>query len=65
MGRLETDETILTLAVSRSNSLRTTVPRHIIKKLNLSKGDAVRWDFDKTPDGKWIATMSKKSEGTT
>ncbi len=62
MGRLESDETILALAVSRSNSLRTTIPRHIVKKLNLSKGDAVRWDIDKTTNGKWVATISKKGD---
>ncbi len=61
MGRMETNETVLTLAVSRSNSLRTTVPMHIIKKLNLAKGDAVEWDIDKV-GGKWIATISKKVE---
>ena len=59
MARMETNETVLSLAVSRSNSLRTTVPIHIIRKLNLEKGDTVEWDLDKV--GKdWIATIRKK-----
>ena len=59
MARLENNETVMTLAVSRSNSLRTTVPVHITRKLKLAQGDRVVWDFDKV-DGKWIATIRKK-----
>ena len=59
MARTETSETVLTLAVSRSVSLRTTVPRYIIKKLNLKKGDVIKWDIDKS-NGKWIAIIKKK-----
>ena len=59
MARLENSETVLSLAVSNSNSLRTTVPIHITKKLGLEKGDRVEWDLDKIKN-KWIATISKK-----
>ena len=58
MVRLENSETILTLAVSKSNSLRTTIPIHITKKLGLGKGDHVEWDIDKNNDG-WIAIIKK------
>ncbi len=59
MARLENSETILTLAVSNSQSLRTTVPIHIAKKLGLEKGDHVEWDIDKV-NSQWIAKIIKK-----
>ena len=58
MARVENNETVLTLAVSNSNSLRTTVPIHIAKKLGLEKGDHVEWDIDKVNNG-WIAIIHK------
>ena len=61
MARLETNETKLTLAVSRSNSLRTTVPMNIVKKLGLNEGDHVEWDIDKI-NGQWMASIRKKRE---
>ena len=60
MTRLSDNETVLTLAVSKSKSLRTTVPIHIIRKLGVSQGDHVTWDLDKTDNGEWIAVMRKK-----
>lgn len=61
MARLADNETVLSLAVSRSNSLRTTVPIHIIRKLGLDPGDHVVWDIDKKADGEWVATIHKKA----
>ena len=60
MTRLRDNETVLSLAVSRSNSLRTTVPIHIVRKLNLEHGDHAVWDIDKIDD-EWIATIRKKA----
>ena len=62
MSRMEGNETVMSLAVSHSDSLRTTVPIHIIRKLGLGKGDHVEWDIDKTSDGKWIAVIKKKED---
>ena len=59
MARLKNNETKLTLAVSRSNSLRTTVPIHIVHKLDLESGDRIVWDIDKI-GGEWIAIIRKK-----
>ena len=59
MGKLETNETVLHLAVSRSNSLRTTIPLHIAKKLGLSQGDHLEWDIDKV-NNSWIMIIKKK-----
>lgn len=52
-------ETILSLAVSNSYSLRTTVPIHVARQLELEKGDRMVWDLYKE-DGKWIAKIRKK-----
>ena len=59
MARNETDESVLSLAVSKSNSLRTTVPIHIINQLNLKKGDTVKWTLDKV-NNEWTASIKKK-----
>lgn len=58
MARMETNQTVLSLAVSRSSSLRTTVPIHIIQKLDLEKGDKLEWDLDKI-NNKWIVIIRK------
>ena len=62
MARLADNETVLSLAVSRSNSLRTTVPIHIIRKLGLNPGNHVVWDIDKETSGEWVATIRKKTD---
>ena len=61
MARIAENETKLHLAVSRSNSLRTTIPIYIINKLGLEKGDSIVWDLDKN-DGRWFAVIEKKKE---
>lgn len=45
MVNLEGDTTILTLASSKSRSLRTTVPMGIVKQFNLKQGDQLNWKF--------------------
>ncbi len=54
----DTNETIIALAVSRSESVRTTIPKHIARKLGLEPSVHVVWDLDKV-DGEWMATMRK------
>ena len=49
----------LSLAVSRSNSLRATVPANIVQKLELEQGDHLKWDMDKI-GGEWIAVIKEK-----
>ena len=58
MAKLRDGETMMSLAVSRSDSLRTTVPLHIARKLGLRQKDRVVWDLDKVGD-EWIATIRK------
>ena len=38
--------TKLTPAVSKKESLRTTVPRHIIEQFHLTKGDSLDWQLE-------------------
>jgi len=54
-------ETAIVLAVQRSESVRTTVPKHVAKKLGLEPGIHVVWDIDKV-DGEWIETIRKVTD---
>jgi antitoxin component of MazEF toxin-antitoxin module len=38
--------TKLTPAVSKKESLRTTVPRSIVQQLNLTSGDSLDWQLE-------------------
>ena len=59
MARLGVNESALSLAVSKSRSLRTTVPLHIVGQMGLNEKDVVVWKLDKVGD-EWIATIRKK-----
>jgi len=39
------EETILTHASTRGNSLRTTVPIGVARQLGLKEGDKLRWEI--------------------
>jgi len=41
------DETILNLATSAGESLRTTIPSFIKYQFHLQKGDTLRWSIDR------------------
>lgn len=56
--RIKRGETVLTLAVPHSDSMRTTVPAHVIDQLQLRPKDRVKWTMDKV-DGEWIATIRR------
>ena len=58
--RIKHGETVVTLAVSHSESMRTTVPAHVIDQLQLRPKDRVKWSMDKI-DGVWVATIRKSS----
>ena len=51
MGRMKGNTTTLSLAVSSSESLRTTVPTHIVSQFKLKAGDKLDWDL-RVIDGK-------------
>ena len=61
MEKRDTNETIIALAVPKSVSVRTTIPKSIAKKLGLEPGVHVVWDIDKEAGGEWIATIRKKA----
>lgn len=45
MSSTEGETTILTLASSKSRSLRTTVPISIVKQFRLRQGDKLSWEM--------------------
>ena len=45
MGRMKGNTTTLSLAVSKSDSLRTTVPTHIVSQFDLKPGSKLTWDL--------------------
>ena len=57
---MTTDETKVAAARSRSMSMRTTIPSHIAKQMDLGVSDVLVWKMDKVR-GRWIAIMSKKA----
>lgn len=52
-------ETTKISLANTAKSLRTIIPIHIIKQLNLQQGDHINWDLDKV-NNMWIATITKK-----
>lgn len=48
--------TKLTAAVSKKESLRTTVPRSIVQQLNLTSGDSLDWQLE-VRDGELIIVV--------
>ena len=59
----ESDTTIMSLAVSRSKSLRTTMPIYVARQLGLEKGSRIKWSFDKIGD-EWVAIIRKAPDST-
>ena len=51
MGRMKGNTTTLSLAVSKSDSLRTTVPTHIVSQFKLKAGGKLDWNLE-VVDGK-------------
>lgn len=45
MGRVKGNETILAPAVANSDSLRTTVPLHIVQQFKLKPKDHFSWEL--------------------
>ncbi|MGI8832962.1 MAG: AbrB/MazE/SpoVT family DNA-binding domain-containing protein [Nitrososphaeraceae archaeon] len=52
------EQTTLTKASSKVESLRTTVPRSVVTFMKLKEGDKLDWDL-KAEDNKMILTVSK------
>lgn len=49
--------TKLTLAKTKSTSLRTTVPMSIVRQFKLTEGDKIDWTLD-VKDGKMIIVVT-------
>jgi antitoxin component of MazEF toxin-antitoxin module len=57
--------TKLTPAVSKKESLRTTVPRSIVQQLNLTSGDSLDWQLE-VSNGELVVVVRpvRRSTGT-
>jgi bifunctional DNA-binding transcriptional regulator/antitoxin component of YhaV-PrlF toxin-antitoxin module len=51
------EQTVLTKAASKSDSLRTTVPMSIVRYLKLKEGDRLTWELE-AKDNKLIVIVS-------
>ena len=58
MARIQEGRTSVSIARKATVSLRTTIPAHVTRKLNLTARDQLEWDLDKV-DGVWVATIRK------
>lgn len=45
MERKNGEQTVLTKATPKSDSLRTTVPMSIVKQFGLTEGDRLKWEI--------------------
>lgn len=51
-------ETTKVVPANMATSLRSTIPRSIVKQLGLAAKDHLRWDLDKV-DGEWVVVVRK------
>ena len=51
MGRNKGDRTKLTLAKTKTDSLRTTVPSSIVRQMKLNTGDQLEWQIESLDPG--------------
>ena len=54
------EQTVLTKAASKSESLRTTVPMSIVRYLKLKEGDRLNWELE-AKDNKLLVIVSSNS----
>lgn len=58
MTRMVGDKSRVSAAKSGHISVRTTIPAHIARKMELRVGSTVEWDLDKV-NGQWVATIRR------
>jgi len=54
------EETVLTKATSKSDSLRTTVPMGIVKQFNMKEKDVLNWNIE--VEGSKLVIVAKYSK---
>lgn len=57
------ERTVLSRANDSSYSLRTTVPKGIVKQFVLKVGDVLIWRIKPSPDGKGLQIFLEKESG--
>lgn len=64
MGRnAKATESVLHPNSSKSNSLRTTIPKFIIDQLKLGSGDKVDWSIQGNGEGAWLKVKIVENNG--
>lgn len=54
---LRVETSTLTPASSKGKSLRTTVPRFIVRHFGLEEGDKITWDLEADTDGQFTVKV--------
>jgi hypothetical protein len=49
----------VTKATTTSSSLRTTIPKNVVKDMKLSMGDVLDWDVNTTEKGRTYAKVRR------
>ena len=60
MSRMKGDLTVATPAHSSAESLRTTIPAHVVRQLGLVGRDHLDWRIDKVGD-EWVVVVRRVS----
>ena len=56
---MKTNESKVSIAQSKSVSLRTTIPSNVAVQIGINAGDVVVWEMDKEGEV-WIAKIRRK-----
>lgn len=56
--KMKKGQTKVVVAKTNSESLRTTIPSHIVELMKLEDGDSLEWDFN-IKDSEGIVTVRK------
>ena len=48
--KIESDRSVVSTARPGSDSVRTTIPTFIVRKMRLASGDVLEWDLEKSGD---------------
>lgn len=54
----------ITVTTKGKKSLRTTIPRAVISKVDIQAGDHLEWDIDKIGGNTWVAKARHVRAGT-
>ncbi len=53
----EGETSVIAIAQTKSQSLRTTIPMGVVRQLGLKQGVLLNWKIDKTKDGEFVVIV--------